>query len=70
MKYTDDEETLAEVLYMQTEKNDRAKKREEKLLDKQKNGHMKKSQKRGSSKRNFYDSVDEDYETYLRYGIY
>ena len=66
MKYVDEEERLVDVLYFQTEKNDRAKKREEKLLDKKKNGHVKKSKK--SSKRNFYD-VDEDYDAYLR-GMY
>ena len=66
MKYVEEEETLTEVLYVQTEKNDRAKKREAKLLDKKKNGHLKKAPKKA-----FYDDVDdEDYLSYLRYGRY
>ena len=66
MKYVNEEETLSEVLYFQSEKNNRAKKREAKLADKKKNGHMKKSKK--SLRRDFYD-IDEDYDAYLR-GIY
>jgi len=66
MKYVEEEERLVDVLYFQTEKNDRAKKREEKLLDKKKNGHVKKAKK--SPRRDFYD-VDEDYDAYLR-GMY
>lgn len=64
MKYVDEEETLSEVLYVQSEKNARAKKREEKLADKKKNGHKK------APKKAFYDDVDEDYLSYLRYGRY
>ena len=66
MKYVDEEETLSEVLYVQSEKNAGAKKREEKLADKKKNGHVKKAKK--SPRRDFYD-IDEDYDAYLR-GMY
>lgn len=65
MKYVDEEEKLVDVLYFQSEKNNRAKKREEKLADKKKNGHVKKAPKKA-----FYDDVDEDYLSYLRYGRY